>query len=167
MEIYLNDNRELKEGILNDIRNTDDICSYIDAAIKELKGVVKKFNPSENFLGVNVPLNKKFDLENNDNYLIGNFYWYSFIDSDVKVIYGFSIDENSYVCNDGLYYYIDDNEYLYDFARFIKDKEIGNDFDFLCYVKEFLDDYFNDISNKNVILYFADVPKLYTFVTIR
>ena len=103
MEIYLNDNRELKEGILNDIRNTDDICSYIDAAIKELKGVVKKFNPSENFLGVNVPLNKKFALENNDNYLIGNFYWYSFIDSDVKVIYGFSIDENSYVCNDGLY----------------------------------------------------------------
>lgn len=91
MEIYLNDNRELKEGILNDIRNTDDICSYIDAAIKELKGVVKKFNPSENFLGVNVPLNKKVDLENNDNYLIGNFYWYSFIDSDVKVIYGFQL----------------------------------------------------------------------------
>ena len=151
MEIYLNDNRELKEGILNDIRNTDDICSYIDAAIKELKGVVKKFNPSENFLGVNVPLNKKFDLENNDNYLIGNFYWYSFIDSDVKVIYGFSIDENSSVCNDGLYYYIDDNEYLYDFARFIKDKEIGNDFDFLCYVKEFLDNYFNDISNVNLL----------------
>ena len=119
MEIYLNDNRELKEGILNDIRNTDDICSYIDAAIKELKGVVKKFNPSENFLGVNVPLNKKFNLENNDNYLIGNFYWYSFIDSDVKVIYGFSIDENSSVCNDGLYYYIDDNEYLYDFVYLV------------------------------------------------
>ena len=49
-------------------------------------------------------MNKKFALENNDNYLIGNFYWYSFIDSDVKVIYGFSIDENSYVCNDVIYY---------------------------------------------------------------
>lgn len=151
MEIYLNDNRKLKEGILNDIRNTDDICSYIDAAIEELKGVIKKFNPTDNFLGVNVSLNKKFALENNENNMIGNFYWYNFIDSDVKVIYGFSIDKNSCACNDGLYYYIDDNEYLYDFARFIKDKEIGNDFDFLCYVKEFLDNYFNSISNVNLL----------------
>ena len=26
---------------------------------------------------------------------------------------------------------------------------------------------FNDISNKNVVLYFVDIPELYTFVTIR
>ena len=151
MEIYLNDNRELKENILYNIRNTDDICSYIDASIEELKGVIKKFNPTDNFLGVNVPLNKKIILKDDNSDMIGNFYWYDFIDSNVKVIYGFSIDKNSYASNDGLYYYIDDNEYLYDFARFIKDKEIGNDFDFLCYVKEFLDDYFSSISNINLL----------------
>lgn len=77
--------------------------------------------------------------------LIDNFNGY--IPFGTRIVYGMVYNpENGMKSNGARYYYIDDDSYIYDFCKFIRDKEINDEFDIFEYLFSFLQDYFGIIS---------------------
>jgi len=147
MKFFLEDDKELKKEILKDIRDKDfDIDEYVSDAIEELTEAYSKFNMNQKFFGINAPLNAKRSLVNAEE-IYCNYIWFNFIPHNVKIVYGFEIEDGKLFENGGYYYYIDDDRYLKDFINYIKDKKIESDFEFISYVHDFLKDYFSDITN--------------------
>ena len=137
------------EEILSKLHNVNEkdianlINKYIDLAMKESKnnnydiktlGCESEINPT------NYHIADKSDI---DHILIdGVSFWIGFIPEDVKVVYGWNVDKNFVLSNQGCYYYINDKNYLYNFAKFIKDKKISNDSDLIFLVYSYIKDYF-------------------------
>ena len=71
--------------------------------------------------------------------------YYGYIPKGTKMVYGITYDQNGTVSNDGKYYYVDDETYLYDFCSYIQDKGIDNEYELLDYVLIFLQSYFGFI----------------------
>jgi hypothetical protein len=65
-----------------------------------------------------------------------------YIPKDTKVIYGFSIDQRKLLSNRGMYYKVDDDGYIYDFCKYIKDKDVSNEEDLFEHILIFLMKYF-------------------------
>ena len=62
-----------------------------------------------------------------------------FIPQGTKVVYRYCIDPKSYVSfNDGGYYFIDDEKYIYDFLKYIKNFDIKDDYDILLSIFNFI-----------------------------
>lgn len=118
----------------------DDVEGVIDYLIEEAAELSKKLNNNNLVLGVDCSINPEFDgLEE----VVHNTkaMWAGFLRDDVKIVYKFIKDDNGYTVNEGCYYYMDDNKYLYDFGEYIKDKKIENDYEFLDCIIKFLDSY--------------------------
>ena len=143
--------RELLEKIRN--TTTDEeikqiVDEVIEKCIEELKelGVDLSVAPT---IGMDSDINYtkyyKSENDNNDcNYKI-QAAWTGFLPKGTKIVYGVVIDQYKDVANRGYYYYLNDNSYLYEFSKFIKDKEIETDEDFILYVYDFLNDYFGNL----------------------
>ena len=68
-----------------------------------------------------------------------------YIEKGTKIIYGMAYDGNGIATNDGRYYYVDDDSYIYDFCRYIKNKEIINEYELFDYILEFIRNYFGQL----------------------
>ena len=114
----------------------------VSSIINLLEKESKKINKSD-FFGFNIS-------SKSSNYSTGNSsiqfdmkcMYDGYIPKDLKVIYGFSIDQNKLLSNNGMYYKVDDDSYIYDFCKYIKDKDVYNEEDFFEYVLIFLMNYF-------------------------
>ncbi len=125
----------------NTIKNLDDeqIKELISLKIDKL--TYQSYVFPNRFIGIDCDINPK-----------RNFYgevesksqsvWQGFIPKDVRIIYSFLPNEEGYTVNNGCYYYIDDDTYLYEFAKYIKRKEIKSEFEFLTHVYNFIENYF-------------------------
>lgn len=70
-----------------------------------------------------------------------------YIKKGTKIIYGISYDGNANAKSEGNYYYMDDEEYIYEFCKYIRDKDIQNEYELFDYVIEFLRGYFGVIED--------------------
>ncbi len=70
-----------------------------------------------------------------------------YISKGTKIVYGFCIDGNGIVSNNGNYYYVDTDDYLLEFCKFIKDKELASEYDLFDYILEFIKDYMGGYFN--------------------
>ena len=115
----------------------DNVCSYL---IDEAIDMSRKLNNNNLVLGVDCSINREYngleEAEHNSKAM-----WAGFIREDVKIVYKFVKDEANFTVNDGCYYYMDDYKYIYDFSKYIANKNINNDYEFLDLVLEFLDKY--------------------------
>ena len=68
-----------------------------------------------------------------------------YLKKNTKVVYGLFYDNLGNASNDGNYYYIDYDNYIYDFVDFIKDKDVVNEADLFGYILDFLKEYFGNI----------------------
>ena len=68
-----------------------------------------------------------------------------YIKKDTKIVYGLFYDNLGNASNNGNYYYIDYDQYIYDFIDFIMEKDVVNEADFFGYVLDFLKEYFGII----------------------
>ena len=133
----------------NMIKNLDDeqlkelISFKIDEARYQAKDIPKRF------IGIDCDINPCITLDGEQE-LDSQALWQGFIPEDVKIIYSFVPNEEGYTVNNGCYYYIDDNKYLYEFSKYIKEKDIKDDIDFLTYVYKFIDQYFNSFIEKDL-----------------
>ncbi len=126
------------------IRNLDEeqIDELISLKTAELTYKAAQF--PRRFIGVDCGVNPDVTLDGeveHDSQAI----WQGFIPSDVKIIYSFLPNDDGYTVNNGCYYYIDNHEYLYEFARYIKQQNITDEIDFLTHVYNFIDNYFNGV----------------------
>ena len=74
-----------------------------------------------------------------------NHLWYGFIPKNIKIVYSFMLS-NYAASNNGYYYYLDNYSYLYEFAKYIKDKKVVGDYSFLFYVYRFINNYYSTLN---------------------
>jgi len=98
----------------------------------------------ERYIGVDCGANPNITL-NGPQEEKSKAMWYGFIPADVKIVYSFIPNAQGFTVNDGRYYYLDDDSYIYDFALYIKDKEVHNYLEFLDYVWLFIETYFYNL----------------------
>lgn len=125
----------------NIIKNLDDeqIKELISFKVAELTYKSKVF--PNRFIGIDCDINPKRDFYGEVESKSQSV-WQGFIPKDVKIIYSFVPNEEGYTVNNGCYYYIDDDTYIYEFAKYIKDKEVKSEIDFLTHVYNFIENYF-------------------------
>lgn len=120
----------------------------VQQKIQKLERKSKKYCPFDDGIGYMVSYNPDVDelnLEtlNLDASFVLNCIYGQFVRPDTKMIYCLQWDLNSGVgVNNGNYYYMDDQDYLYEFCNFIKDKEIEDEYELFEYIRDFLRDYF-------------------------
>ena len=123
----------------------------VEKKIKKLERKSKKNNPEDyNVLGYHITENPQnytrylgedgvnFDLE------VRCFY-NGYICNGAKMIYGLEYDFNGNAGNHGSYYYLDDDSYIYDFCKFVQDKDIENSYELFDYMLEFIREYYGYI----------------------
>ena len=114
---------------------------------KEIESTL--YNEDDNIIGYCLNHNPKISAvtemdENNDEIFSVdiNCFHSGFIKLGTKIVYGMAYDYNGICSNDGRYYYIDDESYIYDFCKMIKNKEIINEYELMDYILEFIRNYF-------------------------
>ena len=122
----------------------------IDKRIKKCEKLAKENNFNVDFLGVNSCINpiNVYNKEDKEYvYIEGCSFWIGYILNNIKITYSYLIDKNFNLSNQGYYYYINNNDYLYEFKEYIKDKNINSDIDFIYYVYSFIRNYFYSLTN--------------------
>ena len=136
--------------VLDKIKSIDDdkkLKEYIRKRIYWLTKKVKDYNMNFDTIGAFIGINSYeagLDYENKDKSLDA---WVNFIPKGQRIVYNVCHDEICRLYNRGGYYYLDDFTYLYDFVRYIKNKEINNIGNLVEYVYIFICDYFEKLIN--------------------
>ena len=115
--------------------NETDINKLVEKKIELAKKEARRVNRKDcKFFGIN------FEKSPNTAFTT-NFSWLGFIDNDIKVGFGLEYEGSNQFTDKGSYYYLDDEEYIYDFAKYIKDKDVETFEDFVKYLGIFLNEY--------------------------
>ena len=140
------------ENILYKLNNSSDydikeiMYYYIYKAMKK----TKEINFDTDTIGYKSDINKSIpdicNLNINEVRIQGTSFWIGFIPKDIKIVYDFEIKDYR-IANNGYYFYMNDYNYIYDFAKYIKNKKINNDLSFLILAYDFIFNYFFTIYN--------------------
>ena len=71
-----------------------------------------------------------------------NCFHSGYIKKGSKMVYGMTFDNEGNTANEGSYYYVDDDRYIYDFCSYIRQFNIINEYELMDYILEFLRGYF-------------------------
>lgn len=127
--------------------NNEDLKNYVSLSIKELEDNSKKLNAKVDTIGYVLDYNPSAfnlnDKDNNDELKIDVECLYNgYIPKGTRMVYGMIYNKKKIAKNGGLYYYINDDSYILDFCRFIREKEVYNEYELFSYILEFIKDYF-------------------------
>ena len=140
---------------LNEIKNISDnnLESLVKEKIDYISTESDNYNNNTNVIGFKLDENPKFDIKNHSK---GDFFsldlicgYEGYIKKNMKIVYGLSYNYTKLVSNNGSYYYLDTDDYILDFCKYIKDKEVLNDYIFFDYVLKFIRNYFKVISTQD------------------
>lgn len=137
---------------LNEIRtlSEEQLKKTVEAKIEELEKRSKEENPNCNIIGYQVDSNPEFhELKSDGEYvnieLTMRCFYNNFISKDTKMVYGLTYNYDGRAGNGGCYYYVDDQEYLYDFCKFIQEQDVETEYEFFGFIRDFLKGYFGTI----------------------
>ena len=116
-------------------KNPKDWKKLTEKKIIEAKVLAKKINDNSKYFGIYFEKSPSTTFNT-------NFRWAGFIDETIKIGYGMDFEDNMFT-DDGAYYYLDDDTYIYEFAYFIKDKKVNSFEEFVNLVGNFVDEYLN------------------------
>lgn len=118
---------------------------YISMRIEELEFNSRAIQNDETIIGYELDYNLTNQLDDGNNLIIDvhNFYG-GYIPKGTKIVYGlyYNFKKDGLAGNDGKYYYIDTDDYIYAFCKMIQDKEIESEFELFYYLQDFLKKYF-------------------------
>ncbi len=132
-------------GIIKETESEKEVKRYIDFFVQENTRVSRDIN-EDNYLGIKADVNPHFNVVRNTDDLNGdissfNGRWKGYIPKDVKVSYKISATKG--VRYNDCFYFMGDESYLYEFAKFIKDKKVGSEIAFIFHVYDFIRSYFD------------------------
>lgn len=130
--------------------NNNELNSVVGKRIKYLENI---YESSLDNIGFQVDYNPKCQFFTN----ISNEYDYGvlciyrgYIVKNTKITYGITNDfSKGLVYNEGCYYYLDDDTYILDFCKFIKNIDVSDEYDLFDYVLLFLENYFGYFKDMN------------------
>ena len=130
--------------VINKCETDEEVKEIMDFAIEEFTKRSKERNRDHDTIGRMVGINPRVDLLGgaNQGLRICNR-WVGYIPRNVKVVYQ-SVDHNGVISNDGGYYYMGDESYVYEFCNFIKGKEYSSPVSFIKDVYRFMQLYFGN-----------------------
>ena len=138
--------------ILEQIRaceNEEELRELAEEAIEYFTNLAHKENKDSSFIGSDLDINPtNYHLAEKDfageKFVDGVNIWNGYVPKGMKINYGrFLDDTNKLSLCKGCYYYVDDDSYIYEFYRFIKNQDIENDFDIISAAYRFTEKYFD------------------------
>ena len=137
---------------LEEIIGLDDeqLRKKVFSKIKRLERKSKQDNPNCKALGYQIGYASELhNIQSDGEYinieLMMRCFYNNFIPKDTKMVYGLTYNCAGQAGNRGCYYYVDDQEYLYDFCQYIQDKEVETEYELFGYIRDFLKGYFGTI----------------------
>lgn len=137
-EIRKLSDEELEETVKNKIKKLEEEA----ISNSDIIGYHLNYNPDEYHIIDERDEGIYFDFD------VSCFYS-GYIKKNTKMVYGFCFDTNGIVSNDGKYYYVDTDDYILEFCKFIREKEIGSEFDLFDYLLEFIKKYLGYFGNRD------------------
>lgn len=119
----------------------------IDDIVRMRIDCLEKYSDNDvSNIGYQVDYNPKYYIVTDDSSL----YDYNvlcmyggYIPRNIKITYGITNNTSSgLVYNEGCYYYLDDDSYIIDFCKFIKNADVLDEYDLFDYLLLFLENYF-------------------------
>ncbi len=144
---FLSEDTKKVLDIINSFDDTE-LREFIQNRTEELSLISKEYY-DEDFIGYDLDINRSYDKDyikqKSILYNVGyNPMYYSFIPKDVRIIYGiYSSDDRMY--SNGCYFYMNDTNFLFEFCKFIRGKEIERNEEIFFYVEIFMNNYFGVI----------------------
>ena len=122
----------------------DELDDFVEARIDQLEESASKDKP---ILGYYAEANPKgcAKLDDDLGELTIRCFHKGYIKKDTKFVYGFSISPEGIVENEGSYYYLKDQQYIYDFCKFIRQFDIEDEYDLFEKILLFMRKYFGRI----------------------
>ena len=124
-----------------------EIIEIIEKRIDEVTKESNKTNGTHNIIGYRLDLNEKTKREDGSEELdpIEINYWFGYIPKNTRIVYGGSFDYD--ICkgsNEGQYYYMDSEDYIYEFVDYVRKNQIvvNDPYDIVGYLHLFLLSYF-------------------------
>ena len=129
------------------IKNLSDkkLKKYIKNRIEELALDSKTCNEEVDTIGYDLDFNPKNQLDENKNLMVDIRNLYNgYIPKGMRIVYGLSYDydQDGLVSNDGKYYYLDTEDYIYEFCKEIQKRDMLNEFELFYYLQDFIKKYF-------------------------
>lgn len=120
----------------------DELKEIISERIEQLEIESKEINKCD-FFGFNISSNfENHHIASKTLSFDMKCMYDGYVPKDTKVTYGVTIDRLGSISNNGMYYRVDDDSYIYDFCQYIKHIDVVNTEDFFEYVLLFLMKYF-------------------------
>lgn len=125
--------------------NDEERHEYVKNRINELEELAKKIESGVETIGYGVDYNLVRQEENEIDVNVYNIYK-GYIKKGTRVVFGLSyIIREKLLGNSGYYYYIDTDEYIYEFCDWIKDITIESEIELFLYIQKFIKKYFGTI----------------------
>lgn len=130
--------------MIKECQNDEELKELANEAIDVYTKQAKKEN-SENYIGTNLDINPLNYHLNEPNFEFEDLYegvsfWNGYIPLGTKMVYGRFYDEKYKTSSHkGCYYYLDDDDYIFEFFKYIKDLEIEDDYDIVIAVHSFIE----------------------------
>lgn len=137
-------------SILEEINNLDDdkLEEYVEQRIEKLEEENEEESSVIGYCIDHIPraLDIPGQLTKDEIKVDCQITYNSYIPLYSKMVYQIATDEDSFITqNDGGYYYIDDDSYILDFCKSIKNKKINDFYDLIDEIYEFIGSYFGRI----------------------
>ena len=143
---------------IKNCKNDEELYYLTKKLIKEAMKEVKGVNRYRGLIGTKSEINQKeidFDPNQNERISFSVPFWDGYIPLGTKIVYGIACGKGfTFDSNCGYYYYVDDDSYVYDFIKSIKDWEIDDPFDLISiingYVRKLFENYFNPVKRMDM-----------------
>lgn len=131
--------------------NDKELETFVETKIRGLEKKAKEENGgNDTIMGYNLDYNPNeyyIDQENVNTFEIDSkCIYHGFLKKGMKVVYQYAFDYNCIVSNDGGYYYIDDEKYIFDFLKNIRNIDIKDDYKLFEYLLKYITNYFGSIN---------------------
>ena len=124
---------------------------FIKNRIEELEEESKRYENDLETIGYYLDYNPVSQTEKDNVYIDMCGIYKGYARKGTRIVFGISFmnDKKCLVGNDGNYYYIDTDDYIYEFCDWIKDIKIEDEFELFYCIQKFIKKYFGTIPSMN------------------
>lgn len=123
--------------LIKECKTEQDLKELAKDVIESFSNLSEQENEDENYIGTKLDVNPTNFHIDDPNFLIDKYYkcvnfWYGYIPLGTKIVYGREfIPKYRTSSHKGYYYYLDDDSYIFEFFKYIKENDVESEFDLI------------------------------------
>jgi len=143
VDIFVDKNNNNKEkNLLDAIYECKDDAELMALAAKTIvynTKIARKINGDSCIIGANLGISPCENINSDKELVDALNVWVGYVPEGMKIVYQYNDNEDGIKYTNGFYYYLDDDSYIFEFFKYIRNEKVDNMDDFYLYVHEFLD----------------------------